>query len=975
MANLGELIVQLSLDSDKFEQTLANAKKSVQSSVKEIEQNLKFKKISIKVDDSALNKLNKHLDKKKEHIDNLNKYLKQTPLTVFVNDKALTDLSYKLAGLKRQKNTIQVDLIVKESKTTKSSQKSSTGTSSKTDGKETGHQFLEGVKTGINTIDDVGKIAGKKLKKAVETELGIRSPATSGIDAGKKYVEGVEIGIQNELPRIKKAGKKIKEILAKEVSLETVASTEIVNQSSTPKTKTSKTKNTKNSAVASAFQSPNNVIQQIETLKKEQQEYFNQIQLQTISIEQYNAFIGQLHKELDSLKTFATAEQKTKITAAKSQFTKSKTKAKNISQPSQTQTLNKKTNPLSSSSAILAQQEKNLVGFQEDALKLIESSDMAGFSKLMVNYEKLASNTFASVDKLVKNIKSPEEANLISKVIENLNRKYSESKTLLLQRLQIKIAPPQQVNQDKVAGSEIKTVALNVSKAIDITDDEILAIIEDLDIQLGTENYLPIFHLQDKLNINRKELEKALYRLQKANKIDLDSLSEYSAYTPEQISAGIPQIADGPLFFIQSLQKKIPGTATSNSTTPPLSEAEKVLENTISDDEVLKVIRELDEELGTENYLPIFHLRDKLKHIRRKELDAALFRLQKADKLDLGTIQETNQYTAEQLDAGIPDDYIYQWFFLMQTDKPVGTDVDNPLNTDKKDFQNLELTKPKKEKKPKAKKQTSNKKSNPLSSSSAILAQQEKSLVDFQEEALRLIESSDMTGFSKLMVNYEKLANNTFASVDKLIKNMKSPEEANLISKVIENLNRKYSESKTLLLQRLQIKIAPSQQTNQDKVAGSEIKTAASNVSKAIDITDDEILEIIEDLDTQLGTENYLPIFHLQDKLNIDKKELEKALYRLQKANKIDLDSLSEYSAYTPEQISAGIPQMADGPLFFIQSLQKKIPGTATSNSTTPPLSEAKKVLENTISDDEVLKVIRELDEELGTENYLPIFH
>ncbi|BAZ88960.1 hypothetical protein NIES932_04270 [Raphidiopsis curvata NIES-932] len=86
----------------------------------------------------------------------------------------------------------------------------------------------------------------------------------------------------------------------------------------------------------------------------------------------------------------------------------------------------------------------------------------------------------------------------------------------------------------------------------EITDEEILQTIENLDRELGTENYLPIFHLREKLQppLSRDDLDQALYRLQKINKIDFDPLQEVTNYTPIQIDAGIPQNIGGSLFFI-----------------------------------------------------------------------------------------------------------------------------------------------------------------------------------------------------------------------------------------------------------------------------------------------------------------------------------------------------------------------------------------------------------------------------------------
>lgn len=83
-------------------------------------------------------------------------------------------------------------------------------------------------------------------------------------------------------------------------------------------------------------------------------------------------------------------------------------------------------------------------------------------------------------------------------------------------------------------------------------DENILRTIIDLDKELGTNNYLPIFHLRHKLqpSLSRKELDEALYRLQRQDKLELSSLVEAVHYTKEQIEAGIPQDVGGSLFFL-----------------------------------------------------------------------------------------------------------------------------------------------------------------------------------------------------------------------------------------------------------------------------------------------------------------------------------------------------------------------------------------------------------------------------------------
>ncbi|MEC4814184.1 MAG: transcription factor RcaD [Scytonema sp. PMC 1069.18] len=85
-----------------------------------------------------------------------------------------------------------------------------------------------------------------------------------------------------------------------------------------------------------------------------------------------------------------------------------------------------------------------------------------------------------------------------------------------------------------------------------ISDEEILQTIQTLDRELGTDNYLPIFHLRQKLQppLSRDELDKALYRLEESDQIEMSTLAEPGDYTPEQLDAGIPQISGGSLFFI-----------------------------------------------------------------------------------------------------------------------------------------------------------------------------------------------------------------------------------------------------------------------------------------------------------------------------------------------------------------------------------------------------------------------------------------
>lgn len=98
------------------------------------------------------------------------------------------------------------------------------------------------------------------------------------------------------------------------------------------------------------------------------------------------------------------------------------------------------------------------------------------------------------------------------------------------------------------------------------------------------------------------------------------------------------------------------------------------------------------------------------------------------------------------------------------------------------------------------------------------------------------------------------------------------------------------------------------------------IDNAEPLVEKDTNINDEEILQIIRNLDRELGSDNYLPIFHLRKKLQppLTRDELDKALYRLQASDQIELSTLLDPTDYKPEEVEAGIIQNIGGSLFFI---------------------------------------------------------
>ncbi|MEB3229476.1 MAG: hypothetical protein VKJ64_00590 [Leptolyngbyaceae bacterium] len=81
-----------------------------------------------------------------------------------------------------------------------------------------------------------------------------------------------------------------------------------------------------------------------------------------------------------------------------------------------------------------------------------------------------------------------------------------------------------------------------------------------------------------------------------------------------------------------------------------------------------------------------------------------------------------------------------------------------------------------------------------------------------------------------------------------------------------------------------------------------------------------DIVELLQTLDHELDTQNYLPLFHLREAVQppLQREELDDLLYQLQRQDQIELSSLQDGVAFTPEQLKAGIPQDIGGPLFFI---------------------------------------------------------
>jgi hypothetical protein len=117
-----------------------------------------------------------------------------------------------------------------------------------------------------------------------------------------------------------------------------------------------------------------------------------------------------------------------------------------------------------------------------------------------------------------------------------------------------KIAQTKQVSFERTIASTSHEVSVDDISRNKPDINELLQIIQDLDRQFNTGNYLPLFHLRQKLiSLSREELDQMLYELQRQDKIELSTLQEGHRYTNEQIEAGIRQPVGGPLFFIEVL--------------------------------------------------------------------------------------------------------------------------------------------------------------------------------------------------------------------------------------------------------------------------------------------------------------------------------------------------------------------------------------------------------------------------------------
>lgn len=145
--------------------------------------------------------------------------------------------------------------------------------------------------------------------------------------------------------------------------------------------------------------------------------------------------------------------------------------------------------------------------------------------------------------------------------------------------------------------------------------------------------------------------------------LSLDLLNNYLCLLRQHNSFATENIIEPVNDFRKILNPKTPSQETNSF---PNNGKNKL----IADEKVLQTILDLDKHLNSNNYLPIFYLREKLQSfLSRAELDLALYRLQRQDKLELSSIVESAKYTRAQLKAGISQNVGGCLFFLIVTTK------------------------------------------------------------------------------------------------------------------------------------------------------------------------------------------------------------------------------------------------------------------------------------------------------------------
>lgn len=102
--------------------------------------------------------------------------------------------------------------------------------------------------------------------------------------------------------------------------------------------------------------------------------------------------------------------------------------------------------------------------------------------------------------------------------------------------------------------------------------------------------------------------------------------------------------------IIEAIEKQFNTMLNSQDTT--MSNVDQMKQEIQSDDDLLNLIKATENKLNTDSFLPIFEIRARTM-MAREDLDAALYRLEKAKKISMASLDEPEDYTEEQLASGI----------------------------------------------------------------------------------------------------------------------------------------------------------------------------------------------------------------------------------------------------------------------------------------------------------------------------------
>ncbi|MBW4460777.1 MAG: hypothetical protein KME47_11165 [Nodosilinea sp. WJT8-NPBG4] len=187
----------------------------------------------------------------------------------------------------------------------------------------------------------------------------------------------------------------------------------------------------------------------------------------------------------------------------------------------------------------------------------------------------------------------------------------------------------------------------------------------------GTANKVPAGDRQQLLNQLK---ERGLITVSKSQIKDVWLTSQGIHYllndcapTSSSAKLSFSMLGDYLTFLRQFLGQK--GAAIDTSQELPNTKSASNKDSSLKPEMVLDTIRQLDQQLGTDNFLPIFHLREKLQPpLSREALDRFLYDLQSRDLIELSTLQDVSNYSESEVAAGIPQNIGGALFYISVTE-------------------------------------------------------------------------------------------------------------------------------------------------------------------------------------------------------------------------------------------------------------------------------------------------------------------